>query len=89
MIYNTCIYHAYSGRYLRLNIENRNISTFQKTAVNCTNIMSLATYLIYKDTEMKFHTRIEYSMPYKVNIKLDVYRAESQSAQMSKITNDD
>jgi len=73
---------------LRLNIENRNISTFQKMAVNCTNIMSLATYLIYKDTEMKFHTHIEYSIPYKVNKKLGIYRAERESAQMSKITND-
>jgi len=49
--------------------------------------MYLATYLIYKDTEMKFHTHIEHSIPYKVNIKLDIYRAERESAQMSKITN--
>ena len=34
--------------------------------------MSLATYLIYKDTEMKFHTYIEYNIPYKENINLDI-----------------
>jgi len=50
--------------------------------------MSPATYLIYTDTEMKFRTHIEYNIPYKVNIKLDIYRAERESAQMSKITND-
>ena len=61
---------------------------FSEMAVNCTNIMYLATYLIYKDTEVKFHTHIEYSIPYKENIKLDLYMAERESAQMSKITND-
>jgi len=47
--------------------------------------MSLATYLIYKDTEMKFHTLIQYNIAYMNNIKLDIYTLVFASCDHIKV----